>query len=746
MIDCGKFYQILKENGVDFFTGVPDSLLKSLCAYIADNTAPEKNIIAANEGGAIALAAGYHLATKKTGLVYMQNSGLGNAVNPLTSLSDKEVYGIPILLVIGWRGEPGVKDEPQHAKQGKITPDILKIIGIPYKILDSDSDAEKIIKEATQYIQAKSSPYALLVRKDAFNHYELNKKHHDIYKLSREEAIRTVMGHINKKDVVVATTGHISRELFEYREKQKQGHGSDFLTVGSMGHASSIALGIALSKPDRRVFCLDGDGAVIMHMGSLAISGSITPDNFIHIVLNNGAHDSVGGQPTTAFSISIPQIAKSCGYKKVFLAATKDDIKKKLLVLKSAKGPSLLEIRVKRGARRDLGRPTTTPEENKKTFMDFLAGKELSKSRQGLKNFLEKNKVKNVFLVTGKDSYVSSGAQETFQKLFSPYRITRFFDFKADPDIKDLEKGIELFKNGQYDAVIAIGGGSVIDMAKLINIFSIQKDGPISYVLAKNEITKKGKPLVAIPTTAGSGSEATHFAVIYLNKVKYSVAHKYLLPDYSILDPSLTASLPKQTTASSGMDALCQAIESYWSVNSTSVSKQYSKEAIRLILNNLGNTVNKPTSQSRSGMLQAANLAGKAINITKTTAPHAISYVLTSNFNVPHGHAVALTLGKILRYNSEVSDTDVTDKRGAKHVKKIIREICSFLGTSDPAKADKKLENLMKSIGLKTKLSDLGVKKKNLKIIINSVNLERLKNNPRLMTEEKLNKILMSIL
>ena len=750
MVNCKIFFNSLKEEGIDFFTGVPDSLFKDICAYIAENMPSQKNIIAANEGNAVALAAGYHLATGKIGFVYMQNSGQGNAVNPLVSLADPEVYGIPMLLMIGWRGEPGIKDEPQHIKQGKITLDILRTLGIPYKILPtSDIEARKVLKKAIIHSRSKKVPYALVVKKNTFDRYNLKAKQTKTqYNLSREDAIKTIIDNFNEKDSIVSTTGMASRELFEYRDKLKQGHSHDFLTVGSMGHSSSIALGIALSRPDKQIFCLDGDGALIMHMGSLAVIGSSAPKNLKHIVINNEAHDSVGGQKTAAFSMLIPNIALSCGYKSVFQAKTRKEVEKKLLLLKLAQGPALLEIKVKKGSRSDLGRPTITPKEGKELFMNFLTQKTSStnKSADQLKNFLVENKAKSIFLVTGNNSYGLSGAKEIFGELLSKYDLTKFSDFSVNPNTKDLKRGLALFKKGNYDAVIAICGGSVIDMAKLINIFSVHKYDPTTYIKGENQIKTNGKPLLAIPTTAGSGSEATHFAVIYLNKVKYSVTHKYLLPDHSIVDPVFTMNLSKQITASSGMDALCQAIESYWSVNSTDISKQYSKKAIRLALNNLGNAVNKPSLKSRRGILQAANLAGKAINITKTTAPHAISYVFTSNFNVSHGHAVALTLGKILKHNSEVNDTDVADKRGKKYVKKTIRELCSFLGVSGPAKADKKLEDLMKSVGLKTKLKDLGVKKKNLKMIINSVNSERLKNNPRLITKEKLNEILMSIL
>ena len=365
------FYDLLNKNGIDFFAGVPDSLLKDFCAYIADNS--RNHIITHNEGGAIALASGYHLATGKVSMVYMQNSGQGNTVNPLTSLADFEVYNIPILLLIGWRGEPGKKDEPQHVKQGKITLKLLETLNIPYEILPESDELVKIsLRNALEHFEKNNSPYALVVREGTFENYALKNKIKTDYELSREEAIKTIADELDENDIIVSTTGKTSRELFEHRERSGNNHEKDFLTVGSMGHSSQIALGIALSKPDRKVYCLDGDGATIMHMGSLAIIGSQNPKNFKHIILNNGAHESVGGQPTAGFNIDFVGIVKSCGYKSAFKSEIREDIKEKIKLLKLNDGPSLLEIRINKEVRSDLVRPTTTPKENKKAFMKFL--------------------------------------------------------------------------------------------------------------------------------------------------------------------------------------------------------------------------------------------------------------------------------------------------------------------------------------------------------------------------------------
>ena len=372
MINCKAFYDSLVKNEIYFFSGVPDSLLKDFCAYVTDNAAKEKNIIAANEGNAIALASGHYLATRKIGMVYMQNSGLGNAVNPLTSLADGDVYSIPILLLIGWRGEPNVKDEPQHVKMGKVTLKMLETLGIPYKILNGNF--EETIKNAIIHMENKKSPYAIVVKKNAFDKYELKNKENNNYGLKREEAIETIVRLLNNDDIIISTTGHTSRELFELREASSQGHEKDFLTVGCMGHSSSIALGIALEKPNRNVYCFDGDGALIMHMGALSVIGQLKPKNFRHIVFNNFAHDSVGGQPTAADNINIPAIAKANGYNAAFSAETKEDIINTIKKMKKMDGPVLLEVKVSKGARKDLGRPTKTPIENKEDFMEFLRG------------------------------------------------------------------------------------------------------------------------------------------------------------------------------------------------------------------------------------------------------------------------------------------------------------------------------------------------------------------------------------
>lgn len=372
MIRPEFFIEALREKGIDCFAGVPDSLLKNICAYITDHFDAAHNIIAANEGAAVGLAAGHYLATGQPACVYMQNSGEGNIINPLASLTDQEVYNIPVLLLIGWRGRPGVHDEPQHVKQGKVTTGLLNVMGVNYEVLSKEEDkAAKQIEKAAKAL-ANKEVFALVIEKDTFEDYKLQNVEVNDLTMSREEAIQTVAATLGEKDCIVSTTGMISRELFEYRAAMNQGHERDFLTVGSMGHASQIALGIALAQPDRRVWCFDGDGAAIMHMGSMAIVANKAPKNYVHVVFNNGAHDSVGGQPTVGLKIDLPAVAKAVGYKATYSVDSKAELESVLSKVNSFESPALLEIKVKKGNRKDLGRPTTTPIQNKEALMTFL--------------------------------------------------------------------------------------------------------------------------------------------------------------------------------------------------------------------------------------------------------------------------------------------------------------------------------------------------------------------------------------
>ncbi|MEZ4856043.1 MAG: phosphonopyruvate decarboxylase [Gelidibacter sp.] len=372
MISVERFFKVFLDNELHFFTGVPDSLLKNFVSYVADTLDGKNHTITSNEGASIALAAGYHLATHKIPVVYMQNSGLGNAVNPLVSLTSEKVYNIPMLLLIGWRGEPNVKDEPQHVMQGAILLKMLETMDIPYVIIDEDETVS--IRKTNQMIDAAKrlgKPHALVVRKDVFTPYSLKKTVHN-FEMSREDALKIATDSLTENDVVVSTTGKLSRELFEYRANNKQSHDKDFLTVGSMGHASMIALGIAKEQPNVKVYCFDGDGSVLMHAGSLSTIGNSGLENYKHIVFNNGAHESVGGQDTLGLKVNFPEIAKHNGYSTVYSVSKMDELKKILPKFNAEKGVSFLEIKVKMASRNNLGRPTKSPKENKLGFMSNL--------------------------------------------------------------------------------------------------------------------------------------------------------------------------------------------------------------------------------------------------------------------------------------------------------------------------------------------------------------------------------------
>lgn len=364
------FVEIL---GADFYTGVPDSQLKPLCNYLINKYGISNNhVIAANEGNCTALAAGYHLATGKVPVVYMQNSGIGNIINPVASLLNDKVYAIPCIFIVGWRGEPGIHDEPQHIYQGEVTVKLLKDIGIEVFILSKDTDKIELknVMERFKSVLSNGNDVAFVVRKDALS-YDEKVEYKNDNEMTREEIINHIVA-ITGDDPIISTTGKASRELFEIREQKKQGHEHDFLTVGSMGHSSSIALGIAMNKQDKKIWCIDGDGAVLMHMGAMAVIGSRSQKNFVHIVINNGAHETVGGMPTVASKIDLCRIAEGCGYSKVMSVSNSSELDNAVKKVKKLDELCFIEVKASIGARGDLGRPTNTASENKKKFMDFL--------------------------------------------------------------------------------------------------------------------------------------------------------------------------------------------------------------------------------------------------------------------------------------------------------------------------------------------------------------------------------------
>jgi|TARA_B100001093_G_C26778997_1_gene993682 phosphonopyruvate decarboxylase len=377
MISPQKFVEALHEINIHFVTGVPDSLLKEVCACITASLDNNQHIIASNEGAAIALAIGHYLGSQSPSLVYMQNSGMGNTINPLASLADKAIYSIPMILMIGWRGEilddgSQLQDEPQHVKQGEITLELLKTMEIPYQIIDKNSnDISSILANAKEETVRRQSPVAIVVRKGTFEDFKSGEFCYvQDYELAREQAIEITLELLPEGSPIVSTTGMISRELYELRQLKSTSKLLDFLTVGGMGHASSIAAGICIARPNEKVICIDGDGALLMHSG--ALSNTSNQDNLLHILLNNEAHDSVGGQPTKGNEINFHSLAKTFGYKNTFLCFSKEDIEKSIIQALNTKGSTFIEIKCRKGFRQDLGRPQTSPLENKLNFLKSM--------------------------------------------------------------------------------------------------------------------------------------------------------------------------------------------------------------------------------------------------------------------------------------------------------------------------------------------------------------------------------------
>lgn len=371
MINPKEFYNCLKKYDFDFFTGVPDSLLKEFCSCVKDLSEKEKNIVAANEGNAIALACGYNIATGKYGVVYMQNSGLGNSINPLLSLADPKVYEIPMLLIIGYRGEPNVKDEPQHIKQGELTIPLLNTLEIEHLFLDDDYKSQ--IEYCYNYIKQNNKTIAIVVKKDSFSKYDKEIKNENANILTREHTLELIIDNLDNNEYIVSTTGKTSREIFEIRERRNMKHENDFLTVGSMGHTSSLALGISLFT-DKNIYCIDGDGSFIMHMGGLAIASQYSKENFKYIMINNGCHESVGKQPTIAYDINVEMILKGFGFDNVVLVDNENELVEGLKLLKKMSKMALV-VNTNDYSRVDLGRPTKTPIENKNSFEKNFRGK-----------------------------------------------------------------------------------------------------------------------------------------------------------------------------------------------------------------------------------------------------------------------------------------------------------------------------------------------------------------------------------
>lgn len=370
-MEVKRFVKEINECGISIFAGVPDSLLKHFCDYInSEDNKDIRHFVTVNEGAAVGLAVGSYLSTGRPACVYMQNSGLGNIVNPVTSIANSDVYGIPMLFIIGWRGEPGKVDEPQHAFMGKITKPLLQVLDIEYSEIDNettDEELKKMLKLAKTVLDLNKQ-YAFVIKKGAFDSF-INSDYKNEFNIVRESAIAEILLAMKPDDVIVSTTGKISREVYEQSEKLMGHHQKSFLTVGGMGYASMIAYGIAIQRKDKRVFCLDGDGAALMHMGNLAFLGQRNAANFVHICFNNRAHESVGGMPTGAVDIKISNVAKSCGYSKSYVIYTTQELESVLSEIEAVRGSVFIEICVSMASRSDLGRPKERAVENKKNFM-----------------------------------------------------------------------------------------------------------------------------------------------------------------------------------------------------------------------------------------------------------------------------------------------------------------------------------------------------------------------------------------
>ena len=369
MISVVDFSKKLSSLGFDTAIGVPDSTFKGLISYFSSqNGGVFKHLIASNECEDAAVASGYYLAHQRPALVYMQNSGFCKTLNPYTSLLSADVYSIPALLLVGWRGKPGKKDEPQHKMMGRIMLGLFNAMELEYTVLE-ESTWEDQLEKARDYMGSKNRPYVIAIPKGLFDYFEIPQQDKNKAVLTREEALNIIVDNTSDDAVFISTTGKTSRELFETREQRKDYHGKDFYTVGSMGCASSIAFGVGLADSRKKIYILDGDGAALMQLGTMATIGHYKNSRIKHILLDNNAHESTGSQPTVSDSVNFPQIASACGYEYVESVENEEQLKKVLQQLENNGKLSLLVVKVKKGSRPDLGRPTTTPKENRDAFI-----------------------------------------------------------------------------------------------------------------------------------------------------------------------------------------------------------------------------------------------------------------------------------------------------------------------------------------------------------------------------------------
>lgn len=747
MIETESFFNFLTKNNVNFFTGVPDSLLKEICQCIQEKTNKDQHIISSNEGNAIAIASGYYLSSKKIPLVYMQNSGFGNAINPLISLASKSVYSIPMLVFVGWRGEPNIKDEPQHMLQGEIMINLLKSCKLKYNIFSQDiNTAKEQIINAIDGFSKDPEPFIFLIKKNTFSKYKKTETPENNYKVLRREAIELISNQLSDDDILLGATGKISREIYQYRKNIYHSSKMDFLNVGAMGHLSQIALSVANNNPGRRVVCFDGDGSILMHLGGLAILGSRKPKNLKHFIINNGCHESVGGQPTVGFEINIIDVAKNLGYEHSELLLTKNDILSNVHDILNNDKLSLIDVRVGVENEKDLIRPDNNFLEHKNRFInhninylkrEFIDNNSFSK----LEEILNYYNAKNIFIFTGKQSFIIN-FKKKFKNIESKYNTTFFNNFSSNFDIDTLKVAIEAFKEKKYDIIIAIGGGSVIDIAKMVRIFSndfITINSLLDKKIDKNIFNEQ--KLIAIPTTSGSGSENTKFSVLYKDNKKFSIEHESMLPDHVILDHDLKYNVDKKNAIASGLDVLCQSIESLWSINSNDESKSYAIYSLKLCLKYLEKSINEESNfKAKEKISLASFYAGKAINISKTTISHAISYPLTKYYELPHGMSVALTIIELLKYNlSHKNISNLQDNRGKEYYENIIKIFFKVFDVKSYEGICIKLEKIFKSIGLYEYFPG----EIDINLVTKDMNQSRLKNNPLKMDNSTISKIIL---
>ena len=625
-----SFLNIIRSTGIDFFTGVPDSLLRPFITAIEEFILPEYHIPALNEGQAAAIAQGIFLQTGKPAVVYMQNSGLCNALNPLISMSASQVYGLPAVLIIGWRGKPGTEDEPQHRLQGAATEQLLKDADIPYMILSPEMEIDQYRIESLIFESSlQQRPSAFLIEKGTFSGKAKCSTRNN-YPLKRKDIIKLIAEKYDKP--VIATTGHTSRELFTVRGELGQPHNSDFLSVGGMGHLFSIATGLNAAGC-RDLLCLDGDGAFLMHSGSLSLLRNKRSGIIRHIVFDNEAHLSVGGFPTISKKVKICDIAAAAGYKFCKILAQPSEMHL-LDEFFKFNGDAFLQIKVNDMPVDSLPRPGRDITGFKYEFMNYITGSQqlfLGDIKKNLSLIIDKEKIKRVLLVT-------RSMRNRLECALSGININlkQFSSYTPNPDMGSLSEAMETLESEQFDAVIAMGGGSAIDSAKIIRS-SLFPDSI----------------LIAVPTTCGSGAEATPFAVAYSDKVKISVETSE--PDYVILDSTILAETPMSVLNAPIIDAVIQGIESLWAVSATAASRHSACRALGLLVPEIQHYVTGH-SMNFTQLHLGAYLAGRAIAESKTTACHALSYGLTAEYGLKHGEAVALLLPGIIKVAYENRD------------------------------------------------------------------------------------------